>query len=48
MVLAEVSCLDTRLAAGTVQPTRHFWQCTSSTGSPSISFATQSTSFSPP
>ena len=25
----------------------HFWQCTSSTGWPSISMATQSTSFSP-
>jgi hypothetical protein len=29
------------------QPTRHFWQCTSSTGLPSIRLLSQSTSFSP-
>jgi hypothetical protein len=30
-----------------VQPARHFWQWTSSTGAPAISLATQSTSLIP-
>jgi hypothetical protein len=29
------------------QPTRHFWQCTSGIGLPTISLRTQSTSFTP-